>query len=158
MTQRALILAQQSRLREGMCVICVTRVCARACHTNVAYPPFHSPPLSGARFLRFFADLRLRSFTCFCERPQYVWNFPEEIRKSSGKIPETLSELRWPGRRFAARIGAIRVNRFARIDSQTKKYFHNSRAIRTNHRKSAIRNFQPPKARFEKKRGSVREP
>ena len=32
-----------------MCVIFATRVCARACHTNVAYPPFRSPPLSGAR-------------------------------------------------------------------------------------------------------------
>ena len=30
-----------------MCDICVTR--ARACHTNVAYPPFRSPPLSGVR-------------------------------------------------------------------------------------------------------------
>ena len=32
-----------------MRVICVTRMCTRACHTNVAYPPFRSPPLSGAR-------------------------------------------------------------------------------------------------------------
>ena len=32
-----------------MCVICVTRVCACTCHTNVAYPLFRSPPLSGAR-------------------------------------------------------------------------------------------------------------
>ena len=28
-----------------MCVICVTRVRARSCHTNVAYPPFRSPPV-----------------------------------------------------------------------------------------------------------------
>ena len=27
-----------------MCVICGLRVCASACHTNVAYTPFRSPP------------------------------------------------------------------------------------------------------------------
>ena len=32
-----------------MCVICVARVCASACHTNVAYPPFRSHPLRSAR-------------------------------------------------------------------------------------------------------------
>ena len=40
---------KQSGLRAGMCVICVARVCARSCHTNVAYPPFRSPPLRSAR-------------------------------------------------------------------------------------------------------------
>ena len=38
------------------------------------------------------------------------------------------------------RIGAIRVNRFARIDSQKNPYFHNVRAIRVNRLKPAIRN------------------
>ena len=46
---------------------------------------------------------------------------------------------------------AIRVNRFARIDSQKKPYFHNVRAIRANRLKPAIRNFLPPEARFAKK-------
>ena len=36
MTQRALIL------------LCMTHVCERACHTNVAYPPFRSPLLRSA--------------------------------------------------------------------------------------------------------------
>ena len=44
-------------------------------------------------------------------------------------------------RRFATRIGAIRVNRFARIDSQKNPYFHNVRAIRANRLEPAIRNF-----------------
>ena len=43
--------SKQSGLREGICVICVARVCARSCHTNVAYPPFRSPPLRSARQL-----------------------------------------------------------------------------------------------------------
>ena len=56
-------------------------------------------------------------------------------------------------RRFATRIGAIRVNRFARIDSQKNPYFHNERAIRANRLKPAIRNFGLPEARFAKKKG-----
>ena len=35
---------KQSSLRAGMCVICVARICACSCHTNVAYPTFRSPP------------------------------------------------------------------------------------------------------------------
>ena len=50
MTQWALILTQQSGFREGICVICVARVCSRSCHTNVAYPPLGPPrPLRSAR-------------------------------------------------------------------------------------------------------------
>ena len=57
MTEGALILTQQTKWFEGrhVCVICVARVCARSCHTNVAYPPFRSPPLRSARL-----------YSCFC--------------------------------------------------------------------------------------------
>ena len=54
-------------------------------------------------------------------------------------------------RRFTSRIRAIRANRFTRIDSQMKTYFHNVRATRANRLKPAIRNFWPPDARFAKK-------
>ena len=47
--------------------------------------------------------------------------------------------------RFATRIGAIRGNRFARIDSQKTPYFHNVRAIRANRLKPAISSSWPPK-------------
>ena len=39
--------------------------------------------------------------------------------------------------------------RFARIDSQKK--IHNMQGIRSNRLKPAIRNFEPPEARFAKK-------
>ena len=35
----------KSGLTEGMRVICVARVCARSCHTNVAYPPVPFAPV-----------------------------------------------------------------------------------------------------------------
>ena len=54
-------------------------------------------------------------------------------------------------RRFATRIGAIRANRFARIDSQKNPYFHNVRAIRANRLKPAIRNFWPSRSAIRKK-------
>ena len=45
-------------------------------------------------------------------------------------------------RRFATQIGAIRTNRFARIEKKEKKnYFHNVRAVRANRLKPAIRKF-----------------
>ena len=54
-------------------------------------------------------------------------------------------------RRFATQIGAIRANRFARIDSQKKPYVHNVQAIRANRLKTAIRNFRRRETRCAKK-------
>ena len=59
-------------------------------------------------------------------------------------------------RQFATQIGAIRVNRFARTDSQKKPYLHDVRAIRivriASNLQFAI--FCPPK-RDSQKRGSI---
>ena len=80
MTQRALILKQQTMWFEGrhvwhlcdararVCVCVCVCVCARACHINVAYPRLGPPPLSGARFtcVCALADLHLRSFARIC--------------------------------------------------------------------------------------------
>ena len=55
-------------------------------------------------------------------------------------------------RRFATRIRANRANRFARIDSQKKTYFHSVRAIRENRLKPAIRNFSPARNAIRKKK------
>ena len=60
--------------------------------------------------------------------------------------------------RFATRIGAIRANRFARIDSQENPYFHNVRAIRANRLKPAIRKFLVARGAIRKRRGSDWEP
>ena len=50
----------QSGCREGMCVICVMRVCARSLPHNCRiplYPPFHSPPYRRARLFSHSASL-----------------------------------------------------------------------------------------------------
>ena len=61
-------------------------------------------------------------------------------------------------RRFATRIGAIRANQFARIDSQKNPFFHNVRAkklrIASNLRFAAL----VPRSAIRKKGGSLRDP
>ena len=62
----------------------------------------------------------------------------------------------WMARRFATRIGAIRTNRFARIDAQ-KKNIITFRAIRAN-RLNLRFAFLAPRNAIRKNRGSVWEP
>ena len=58
--------------------------------------------------------------------------------RSFGVLQEGSGDLRWPG------DSQHESGRFARIDSQTKPYFHNVRAIRANRLKPAISNSYPP--------------
>ena len=55
-------------------------------------------------------------------------------------------------------MGAIRANRFARLDSQKYPYFHNVRAICANHLKPATRNVLVARSATCKKGVRFRKP
>ena len=77
-------------------VICVTRVCARACHTNVAYPPFRSAPLSGARKKKGgqmgFCEI-VRYPAVFCENLRFPAVSCENLRLRYAVLPRKSENL-----------------------------------------------------------------
>ena len=68
-----------------MCVVCVARVRARSCHTNVAYPPFRSPPLRFESKRVVLADVPLY------QKPErgYIWMFPRHQHRNERIFAKT---------------------------------------------------------------------
>ena len=103
---------KESGLREGMCVICVARVCASACHTDVSYPPFRSPPLRSARKYFLFAYLPLDKLwtvnvlaacgTPCCARSRQLHSISLETRTSQSFTWPPAEARRWIFLRFFA--------------------------------------------------------
>ena len=85
-----------------MCVICVARMCAGACHTDVAYPPFRSPPAKKCPIIvALQASLGCRKWGC------NKWGFKGCLAALPGNRPKSaFSALFLPFLPFSGRCSS----------------------------------------------------